>query len=130
MSLTAPSFGWSLFSWTGSPFGRAEAPETPIRLLPGAVKEAFACLAEDAQTRERLDRVAKLIDGFETPFGMELLATVHWAATHDGIDPSDGDQVAAAVCRWSERKAEQMKPELIHAARQRLEDEGWLKLRL
>jgi hypothetical protein len=35
-------------------------------------------LANDADTRARFARVARLIEGFETPFGMELLATVHW----------------------------------------------------
>ena len=28
--------------------------------------------------------VADLIAGFETPYGMELLATVHWIADHEG----------------------------------------------
>ena len=31
-----------------------------------------------------MDHVVQLIDGFETPFGMELLASVHWIAVQEG----------------------------------------------
>ncbi len=55
------------------------SPETPLELLPGAVDEARAYLEQRPETLARLDRVAALIEGFETPFGMELLGTVHWS---------------------------------------------------
>jgi O-acetyl-ADP-ribose deacetylase (regulator of RNase III) len=35
-----------------------------------------------------LEATASLIDGFESPFGMELLATVDWLLTRDGIEPT------------------------------------------
>lgn len=28
-------------------------------------------------------RVKQLIEGFETPYGMELLSTIHWIVKHD-----------------------------------------------
>lgn len=35
-----------------------------------------------------LEATAHLIDGFESPFGMELLATVDWLLTRDGVEPN------------------------------------------
>jgi O-acetyl-ADP-ribose deacetylase (regulator of RNase III) len=52
-------------------------PGTEIRLLDGAVKEASQFLEVKPAAHDRLDRVSRLIEGFETPYGMELLATVH-----------------------------------------------------
>jgi O-acetyl-ADP-ribose deacetylase (regulator of RNase III) len=100
-------------------------PQTPIELLPGAEEAAAAFLEAQPATRERLNRVTKLIDGFETPFGMELLATVHWVASRAAA-AADLDAVVAAVHGWSSRKARTMKPGQIEAAWQRLRDEGWL----
>jgi len=54
-----------------------------IRLLPGATDEANAFLEDHNDTLQRLDRVGRLIEGFESPYGMELLATVHWLAHED-----------------------------------------------
>ena len=35
-----------------------------------------------------LEFTAELIDGFESPFGMELLATVDWLLHEDGVEPT------------------------------------------
>lgn len=35
-----------------------------------------------------LEATAELIDGFESPFGMELLATVDWLLTREGVEPT------------------------------------------
>lgn len=35
-----------------------------------------------------LEATASLIDGFESPFGMELLATVDWLLARDGVEPT------------------------------------------
>lgn len=101
------------------------SPETPLELLPGAVNEARAFLAERPDTLARIDRVARLIEGFETPFGMELLGTAHWVMQH-GADPNDVDDVIAKVHSWSERKRSQMKDGHVRAAWKRLHDQGWL----
>lgn len=100
------------------------SPETPLELLPGAVEEARTFLAQKPETMARLDRVAALIEGFETPFGMELLGTVHWVMQH-GADPSDVDDVLARVQAWSERKRSQMKDGHVRAAWSRLHEQGW-----
>ena len=48
-------------------------PSTPLELLPGAVEASRAFLSSKNDTTERVNRVAPLIEGFEDPYGMELL---------------------------------------------------------
>ncbi len=58
-------------------------PRTPIRLLDDAVQEAQQ-INQSSSTpdqEERMKRVLQLIEGFESPYGMELLASVHWVVT-------------------------------------------------
>lgn len=102
------------------------SPETPLELLPGAVNEARAFLEQRPETLARIDRVAALIEGFETPFGMELLGTVHWVMQH-GADPDDVDDVLARVQAWSVRKRSQMKDGHVRAAWSRLHAQGWAR---
>lgn len=102
------------------------SPETPLELLPGAVEAARAELRSGAITA-RLDRVASLIEGFESPFGMELLSTVHWVMHHEA-NPDDFADVAAKVHAWSSRKRSQMKDGHIRAAWMRLREQGWSRL--
>jgi O-acetyl-ADP-ribose deacetylase (regulator of RNase III) len=102
------------------------SPETPLRLLPGASDEAEAFLAADRATQDRLARVADLIEGYETPFGMELLSTVHWVARSDAEAARSPDEAVRAVHAWSSRKAATMKPEQIRTAWRHLQKHGWL----
>ncbi len=100
------------------------APEAPLELLPGAVESAHTFLQACTETLTRLERVARLIDGFETPFGMELLGTVHWVMSH-GANAADLEDVIANVHAWSARKRSAMKDGHIRAAWTRLHEQGW-----
>lgn len=110
--------------------GNNQQPDTEIELLPGAVEAATAFLSDQPESRQRLEQVVDLIEGFETPYGMELLATLHWVAHH----PSGGAKEPAAsiedacerVRTWNDRKARLLKPEHVTAAWQQLENAGWL----
>ncbi len=65
--------------------GYADGGDTPVKqlsLVPGAMEEASAILKEHPDTPARLERVSALVEGFESPFGLELLATVHWVMEH------------------------------------------------
>ena len=48
-----------------------------------------------------LEYTAKLIDGFESPFGMELLATVDWLLSKEGVQPTV-QAVREGLQRWPE----------------------------
>jgi O-acetyl-ADP-ribose deacetylase (regulator of RNase III) len=47
-----------------------------------------------------LEATAKLIDGFESPLGMELLATIDWLVQKDGV-AADRDSIRAALKTWT-----------------------------
>lgn len=101
-------------------------PETEIQLLPLA-DQADDILAVDAELRQRFNRVAALIEGFELPYGMELLATVHWVITRELQGKADDLRaVVAKVHAWTARKREQMDPKHIHIAAQRLVEANWV----
>jgi O-acetyl-ADP-ribose deacetylase (regulator of RNase III) len=100
------------------------SPETPMQLLPGALEEAQAHLRSQPASVARLERVAALIEGFETPFGMELLGSVHWVMSHSPT-AVEVEGVIAEVQNWSPRKRSQMKPEHIQAAWNQLRAKGW-----
>jgi hypothetical protein len=51
-------------------YGDSLKPDVELELLPGAVAEASTFLADKKDSLERLQRVAELIEGFETPYGM------------------------------------------------------------
>jgi O-acetyl-ADP-ribose deacetylase (regulator of RNase III) len=79
-----------------------DSPDKPIELKADAVSLAEEFLESHEETRQRFDRVTDLIQGFETPYGMELLSTVHWVAKHEGARQSDA--VVTKVYEWNERK--------------------------
>ncbi|MCS6930718.1 MAG: macro domain-containing protein [Acetobacteraceae bacterium] len=100
-----------------------DAPEKEIAILPGAAEDAEAVLAGAEATRGRFDRVARLVEGFETPIGLELLATVHWVASEGGALPEA--EVIARVHAWGPRKRA-FSDRQIRLALDRLRDQGWL----
>ncbi|MCX6616464.1 MAG: macro domain-containing protein [Acidobacteria bacterium] len=97
-----------------------------IQLLPGAVEEARDLLASKSDTIERLHRLSSLIHGFETPYSMELLATVHWLAQQDSWAKTKADAAIAAVQAWNEHKKLTFNPKHIRTAWERLREQGWL----
>ena len=72
-----------------------------------------------------LNRTTDLVEGFETSYGLELLATVHWVVTHEGI--TDREQITRAVHTWNARK-QQFSSAQITLALDRLREQGWLKM--
>lgn len=100
-----------------------DAPEKPLELMPGAIDEARAFLEPYADTRARADRVAALLAGFESAFGLELLSTVHWVANQEGA--SSADEALARVRAWNKRKS-QFSAEQVAIAWGVLGKQGWL----
>lgn len=100
-------------------------PTAQIALLPGAVEEARKILSAQPGTRRRFDRVARLIDGFETPYALELLASVHWLAEKERT-VSEPEAATAALHEWTRRKAHLFTADHVRIAWRRLADEGWI----
>ena len=102
--------------------------EAEIMVAPEALSSAESFLtAADTESglRERVTRVSDLIEGFETPYGMELLATVHWVVHHDPFAKSVSEAISA-VQAWSPHKKEVLKPAHIQVAWNRLASGRWL----
>jgi hypothetical protein len=93
----------------------------PINPTPGGVPEAEKLLAELTEFEPRLESLLNLINGFETPYSLELLATVHFAATQSP-PTSSADEISQRVAKWSLRKARLFTPEHVATAAQRLNE--------
>ena len=99
-------------------------PGKPLNLVPGAVEDANVFLESHQETRTRFERVDSLVEGFETPFGLELLATVHWITQQDQTVRNQAD-VVTRTHSWNERKR-QFSPRQIGIALNVLADKGWI----
>ena len=100
-----------------------DAPDRRLQLVPGALEEARAFLEGKADTDERFARVSELVDGFESPFGLELLATVHWVAAGKA-EAADLDEVTEQTYAWNDRK-KQFSRRQIALAFGVLSEKGW-----
>ncbi len=100
-----------------------DVPHKRLQLVPGAMADAEAFLQEHAETKVRFGQVAQLINGFESPFGLELLASVHWVMQHEQARPVE--DVIHQVHAWNKRKL-QFTPRQISLAVDVLEQKGWL----
>ena len=100
-----------------------DAPGKEIEPLPGAVEDAAKFLEGYPTTRERLARVSELVEGFESAFGLELLATVHWVVVKR---PSATDEeVIADTYAWGLHKRQFSERQILLVLRV-LRDKGWL----
>ena len=101
-----------------------DAPHKELELVPGAVEDAEAFLGKHPHTKERLNRVVDLIEGFESAFGLELLATAHWLASEH---PSAADEeIIERTYAWNPRKRQFSKRQ-IRLALRTLREKSWLE---
>ena len=61
----------------------------PLTLIPGSVHDAEDFLRSVPDTIDYIGKVVDLIDGFESPVGLELLAVVHWAIHREQMTSID-----------------------------------------
>lgn len=98
--------------------------EPNIRLINGAEIEAEKFLFSQLETKERFEKVRDLIAGYETPYGLELLATVYWVNKKENM--TDDESIIKSVQDWNSRKKELFKREHILKAINRLASSGWI----
>ena len=87
-----------------------DAPTKQLKLIPKAVEDAKNYLTNKKNTNENFVKVAKLVDGFETPFGLELLSTVHWIVKNENA--SNLEEVISKIYNWNERKKQFSKKQI------------------
>ena len=100
-----------------------DEPDKELSIVPGAIEEAEKALAHEPHTHQNFNRVADLVDGFETPYGLELLATVHWVATREGATTHEA--AVEKVRNWNDRK-KAFTPRQVAIAFDSLQSKGWL----
>lgn len=108
--------------------GYADGGDTPhkqLELVPGASQDASTFLKSHPKTRERFDMVARLVNGYETPYGLELLSTVHWVIKKE--HPTNEDELVKAIHCWNERKRKFTNRQIMLAT-ERLQTHGWVEL--
>lgn len=104
-----------------SGYAGRDAPDETIDLVPGTIDDADAFLHDHPKTRARFERVSDLVDGFESSFGLELLATTHWVAS----PPAPPEEVIGRFYAWGERKR-RFSERQIRLALDMLGKKGWL----
>ena len=101
-----------------------DAPEKHLNIVPGAEKDAAAMLGQHPETQVRLERVFRLVEGFESSFGLELLASVHWVATREA--PESLEALTQRIYAWNPRKRKFSERQIALAANV-LQTQGWLE---
>jgi O-acetyl-ADP-ribose deacetylase (regulator of RNase III) len=98
----------------------------PLDVLPGAVGDAEAFLSDHPETEERIGRVLDLADGYETPYGLELLASIHWIASEQPEISGDVATLTEKVQSWTPRKGRMFTERHIRNAWEILRGKGWI----
>lgn len=91
-----------------------DMPYKPLDVVPSAVEGAADVLKERPKTRSRFERVSNLIEGFESPFGLELLATVHWVITRE--QAKTDEDIVSRTYEWHERKRQFTREQILLAS--------------
>jgi hypothetical protein len=121
----APALGQTLDAMEGhhlTGLGDRSARVTefvPINPIRESAEAADNVLSRHGDDQERLDALLRLVESFETPYSLELLATVHFASTHNP-ETADPGALADRVASWSLRKARMFTPRHVALAARRL----------
>lgn len=109
-------------------FGDAASPSA-IQLRGDVVDQAEAMLDEvgNEQFRHAVETVAAAIAGFDDAFGLELLASVHWVATHGDPPARNASEALRMIHEWSSRKRNRYDTEQVRMAWRRLQAHGLVR---
>jgi O-acetyl-ADP-ribose deacetylase (regulator of RNase III) len=91
-----------------------DAPDKLLEIVPGAIEDTFEFLKSRIETKARFDKVCGLVQGFESPFGLELLSTVHWIMRKEGV--REIDKVVEHAYAWSNKKKQFSRRQIALAA--------------
>jgi O-acetyl-ADP-ribose deacetylase (regulator of RNase III) len=103
----------------------SDSPDKPIELINDAEESAERFLNQAPDVRERIQRVASLIDGYEDSYGLELLSSMHWVMCHSPGARESSEEAIAAVRNWNPGKKRRLKPEHLLKAWTRLKEAKW-----
>lgn len=95
-------------------------------VTPAGFAAAEDYLKNDEKSEAVIDSLTKLVDGFETPYGLELLSTVHKVATSSGGGNSDIQYIASEMLGLEKNKRNIFPENEIRVAFQRLQEDSLL----
>lgn len=98
-------------------------PMKQLELITDAVTKASELIANNQGINLKINKVFNLIEGFESSFGLELLATVYWAI--NDTETNNLQKLQDYIYCWSERK-KQFTPRQIKIAQNRLIEQNWI----
>ena len=100
-----------------------DVPDKQLELVPGAIQEATVFLESHIKTRERFNKVADLVEGFESSFGLELLSSVHWVVSKEQTQTVD--DIVRQIYAWNAGK-KKFSQRQIKLAVDVLAKKGWI----
>jgi O-acetyl-ADP-ribose deacetylase (regulator of RNase III) len=101
------------------------AAERLTHVTPGAyaLADDYICnIGKNEEAQSAIEKLSRLIQGYESPFGLELLSSVHHLASAEGF--SSLDDITKAMVNWSEDKRNNYPKSVIKVAYDRLREDG------
>jgi O-acetyl-ADP-ribose deacetylase (regulator of RNase III) len=95
-----------------------------INLFPNSIKLAENFISNNHNNSSRFSKVIQLIEGFETPYGLELLSTVHWTIVRE--NKTKLPEITNFIKDWSKRKRFLFSERHIQIAAKRLVDTNFI----
>lgn len=95
--------------------------ETVVSKAGAELAEAYLRDGELDEANRMVERVSQLVDGYESPYGLELLSSVHFLAEHE--KQRSVDCIVAALGQWDERKRLKFDSAMVDGAFKRLTED-------
>jgi hypothetical protein len=97
-----------------------------VVVTPGTYAAADEFLKpNEARVSDAIQKLSLLIDGYESPYGMELLASVHFLSVTEGITTQP--EMSKALEAWNDHKRASFPEPAVTAALERLKDDGFIQ---
>lgn len=100
--------------------------EPAVQATQAALAEADEFLSSQCSIDhdQIIKKLGLLIEGYESPYGMELLGSVHYLWSHEGIKSPAA--MVTAIQSWNEHKHSHFPPSAIERAYGRLQEDGFI----
>lgn len=100
--------------------------EREAHVTPAGYAAAEDFLKTNEHSEAVIENLAKLVDGFETPYGLELLSTVHRVATSSSGEKGDIKRIASEMLALERNKRNVFPEDEVRLAFKRLKDDHLL----
>jgi O-acetyl-ADP-ribose deacetylase (regulator of RNase III) len=101
-----------------------DSPSKTVQLIPGAYEEASEFITSQKDTLSRLNKVIDLVEGFESPYGLELLSSVYWVKKYNKAETNE--DVLSYIYNWNKGK-HKFTSRQIDIALTVLAQKGWIE---